>query len=294
MDQKVNIGQRSTTKVEFLKSSIFIQFSWNVKRIYISVHWIQPPIIFEVHIGQKVNIGQISKIVNFHPIHLKFEEELYIWSLNWTTNYFWGQICFVDFASIVLCMTYSSCSVHLSVFLSLAGHNFKPIFRKPPHGRDIHKEEAYCFWGQKVNIGQRSTTNMEFLKSSIYIRFTWIWRGVAYLVIEFNHQLFLRSNLFDVFCKYVLYTTSSSCYSDFGWLAVAEPGAEPDLGWLACYSILCYSEESFWFRQLCWSVVCVILCVCLSVCLCVCLPCSSHTVSAIMTKLGPDGGQGPT
>ena len=81
-----------------------------MKRSYISVHWIQPPIIFEVHIGQKVNIGQISKIVNFHPIHLKFDEELHIWSLNWTTYYFWGQICFVDFASIVLCMTYSSCS----------------------------------------------------------------------------------------------------------------------------------------------------------------------------------------
>ena len=27
----------------------------------------------EVHIGQNVNIGQISKNVNFHPIDLKFE-----------------------------------------------------------------------------------------------------------------------------------------------------------------------------------------------------------------------------
>ena len=41
----------------------------------------QPPIIFEVNIVQKVNIGQIAEIVNFHPIDLKFEE-LHIWSLN--------------------------------------------------------------------------------------------------------------------------------------------------------------------------------------------------------------------
>jgi len=38
--------------------------------------------------GQKVNLGQISKILSFHPIDLIFEEELHIWSLNSTTNYF--------------------------------------------------------------------------------------------------------------------------------------------------------------------------------------------------------------
>ena len=105
--QKVNIGQRSTTKEEFVKSSIFIQLTWNLKMICISGHWIQPPILFEVNIGKKVNIGWISKIVNFLPIHLKFEEELHIWSMNSTSNYFWGQICFMDFARIVLCNTFS-------------------------------------------------------------------------------------------------------------------------------------------------------------------------------------------
>ena len=50
--------------------------------------------------GQNINIGQLSKIVNFHPIDLKFEEDLRIWSLNSTTNYFLGQICFMDFASL--------------------------------------------------------------------------------------------------------------------------------------------------------------------------------------------------
>ena len=49
----------------------------------------------EVNIGQKVNIGRISKIVNFHPIHLKFKELLHVWSLNSTANYFLGQICFM-------------------------------------------------------------------------------------------------------------------------------------------------------------------------------------------------------
>ena len=108
IDQKINIVPSSTTKVVFIKSSIFIPLIWNLKRIYISGHWIQSPIILEVHIGQKVNIGRISKIVNFHPIAVKFEEEFHIWSLNWTTNYFWGHICFMDFASVVLCTT-SSC-----------------------------------------------------------------------------------------------------------------------------------------------------------------------------------------
>ena len=59
---------RSTTKVVFLKSSIFIWLTWNLKSIYISGPLIQP------------------------------------------VNYFWGQICFMDFASIVLCTTSSTCS----------------------------------------------------------------------------------------------------------------------------------------------------------------------------------------
>ena len=45
--QKVNIGPRSTTKMVFLKFSIFIRFTWNLKRSFIFGHWIQPPIIFE-------------------------------------------------------------------------------------------------------------------------------------------------------------------------------------------------------------------------------------------------------
>ena len=36
-------------------------------------------------------MDHISKIVNFYPIDLKFEEDLHIKSLNSTTNYFLGQ-----------------------------------------------------------------------------------------------------------------------------------------------------------------------------------------------------------
>ena len=41
------------------------------------------------------------------------------------------------------------------------------------HGRVCHKEEACCFWSQKVNIGQRSTSQVRLLKSSIFIWLTW-------------------------------------------------------------------------------------------------------------------------
>ena len=43
--QKVKM---STTKVVFLKSSIFIPLTWKWKMSCIFGHWIQPPIIFEV------------------------------------------------------------------------------------------------------------------------------------------------------------------------------------------------------------------------------------------------------
>ena len=52
---------------------------------------IQTPITFVVNVGekinvdQKVNIDQISKILNFHPIDLKFEEHFHVMSLNSST-----------------------------------------------------------------------------------------------------------------------------------------------------------------------------------------------------------------
>ena len=67
----------------------------NLNRIFISAYCIQPPIIFEVNIGQKVqhwpkvnNLGEISEILIFHPIDLKFEEDIYFRSLNSTSQSF--------------------------------------------------------------------------------------------------------------------------------------------------------------------------------------------------------------
>ena len=112
--------------------------------ICISGHGIQPAIIFNVNIGQNNNIGQISKIVNFNPIDLKFEEELHIRSLSSTTNYlrsnlFYGFCKFralhdvflllakskilqvywsVDFAILYVCLSVCLSLCHLHVTIS--------------------------------------------------------------------------------------------------------------------------------------------------------------------------------
>ena len=50
--------------------------------------------------------------------------------MNSTTNYFWGKICFMDFASIVLCMTSLSClSVCLFVCLFVCRISQKVVDR---------------------------------------------------------------------------------------------------------------------------------------------------------------------
>ena len=106
----------------------------------------------------KDNIGRISKIVNFHPIDLKFEEKLQIWSLNSTSQLFLRSNLFYGFCKYRVLHHIFFFLFCLSVRLSPTGHNFK-LHKTSPHGRVCHKEEAYFFfWGQKVNIGQRSTT----------------------------------------------------------------------------------------------------------------------------------------
>ena len=74
---------------------------------------------------QKVNLGGISKIVNLHPIDLKFEEELHIWSSSTNTNYFlmsnsfdgFRKYCAVQFVILFVCQ-------------SPTGHNSKLIIMK--------------------------------------------------------------------------------------------------------------------------------------------------------------------
>ena len=51
---------KRSTKAKFLKLIIFISLTWNLKRSCKSGHLIQPPITFEVNLGQKANIGQRS------------------------------------------------------------------------------------------------------------------------------------------------------------------------------------------------------------------------------------------
>ena len=112
VDLLVHVDLKNNCRVEFsdMKYKSFATFKsirWKL-RIYISCHWIQLGNYFWGQHGLKgqhrpkvINLGGISKTLNFHPIHLKFEEDLHIRSLNSTTNYFWDQICFMDFASIM-------------------------------------------------------------------------------------------------------------------------------------------------------------------------------------------------
>jgi len=92
-----------------------------------------------------------------------------------------------DFSSILVSrFCYSVCQLP-------TGHNLTPIFTKLHHLGEIvcQKEEVYCFWGQKVNIGQRSTTSVGFLKSSIFIWLTWNLKR-SYR----TRHLFQRANCF--------------------------------------------------------------------------------------------------
>ena len=68
----------------------------NLKPIFTKLYHVvevvstEKPIDFEVK-GQRSSWGQIFEIVIFHLIDLKFEQDLQIASMDWETNYFWGQ-----------------------------------------------------------------------------------------------------------------------------------------------------------------------------------------------------------
>ena len=94
---KRSTGQRSTTKVVFLKSSIFIWLTWNLKRIYISIHWNQPAKYFWGQHGPKCqhrpkvnNFGKILISSIFIQLTWNFKR-IYI-SVQWNqpANYFWS------------------------------------------------------------------------------------------------------------------------------------------------------------------------------------------------------------
>ena len=168
--------------------------TWNLKRIYISGPWIQPANYFwgqhrpkGKHSPRVINSSGISKIFSFHPIDLKFEDKLHVWSLNSTTNYFWGQICFMDFSNVVLCMTSSSCySVYLFVSQSPTGRNLKPIFTKLHQVVEVFSTEKTWFWGHRSKVILRSNFwNRHF--SSDWLE---IWTRFASYITEFGKPKF--------------------------------------------------------------------------------------------------------
>ena len=70
----------------FLKSSIFIQLTWNLKTICISGHRIQPTINFEVNIGQKVNIDQSGQHRPKGQFGPNFQKSSIFIRLTWNLN----------------------------------------------------------------------------------------------------------------------------------------------------------------------------------------------------------------
>ena len=89
-----------------------------------------------------VTFGQISKIVIFHLIDLKFEQDLHIASLNWETNYFCGQKVKGQLKG-----------KHLkSSIFNWKIVNLHPIKLKVEQDlqRSLLNWESNYFWGQKV------------------------------------------------------------------------------------------------------------------------------------------------
>ena len=112
------------------------------------------------------NFGWIPKIVNFHSIDLKFEEELQIWVFNSTNNCFWRQNCFLDF-----CKCRALHDVFLlfcrSVFISPTGHNSKPIIMKLYQIVEVVSTE------KSIDFEVKGHLEVKFLKSSFFIQLTW-------------------------------------------------------------------------------------------------------------------------
>ena len=66
----------------------------NFKPIFTNLHHMvefvirKKPVVIEVKRSTVNNLGDISKILNFHPIDLTFEEDFYFRSLNLTSQLF--------------------------------------------------------------------------------------------------------------------------------------------------------------------------------------------------------------
>ena len=61
----------------------------------------------------------------------------------------------------------------VSLFVADRSQFQTDLHKTSPHGRVCHKEEAYCFWGQKVKRSTKVNKSVNFLNSSIFIGLTW-------------------------------------------------------------------------------------------------------------------------
>ena len=102
----------STTEVVFVKWSIFIRLTWNLKRISIFGHWIQLPIIFEVKIV--LWILQVSCCAQ-HRIYLAKKKKIFFWQVCWSV------------ASVCLSVCLSVCVfalLHLQLWFDFAENSY--------------------------------------------------------------------------------------------------------------------------------------------------------------------------
>ena len=102
------------------KSSIFIRFTWNLKSIFVSGYWIQPPIILEVHIGQRSTETKILK----SSIFIRFT-----WNLKRSCIFgHWIQPPIIFSVKSVLWILQVSCSARRLIILPNAERFARSVF----------------------------------------------------------------------------------------------------------------------------------------------------------------------
>ena len=127
----------------------------NSKPIIMKLHQVVEVVSTEKPIdwGQRSSWGRSSKIVIFHPIDLKFEQDLHIASLNWESSYFWGQKVKGQLKVKLL-----KSSIFNWKIVSLHPINLK--VEQHLHNSSLNWETNY-FWGQK----EKGQLKVKLLKS---------------------------------------------------------------------------------------------------------------------------------
>ena len=107
------------------------------------------------------NLGAVSKIINFHPIDLKFEQDLHFRWMNSTTYYFWGyhRPKGQNRSKGQFGPTFIKLSIFIRLIWNLKRNCISCPWIQPPINFMINIS-------QKVKIGQKA----KFPKSSIFIQ----------------------------------------------------------------------------------------------------------------------------